>query len=165
MRQGDGNLNCLSSVSWFLDCFQLVCESQSQCALMRSIEFVVHGRFNLEPFPLVFAKLFRYQKNPNLKSIPSRMMPTNENMYRREIFFPSALQCLFFIDQKTFAVAPKNTFRHGTKPTTKCFSRLRLNILGFLYLISFFPPFSSRVSFEKWYFDFRNNGNYVWHNL
>lgn len=97
---------------------------------------------------LLFLRICSVSKNPILKSTPSRMMPTNENMYRREIFFPSALQCLFFIDQKTFLLPQKNTFRHGTKPTTKCFSRLRLNILGFLYLISFFLP-SQAVSLLK----------------
>lgn len=68
----------------------------------------------------------------------------------------------------------KNTFRHQQSQPQMLFSNAS-KYFGFLYLILFF--FSSPLaaftataqskgeSFEKWYFDFLNNGNYVWHNL
>lgn len=162
MRQGDGNLNCLSSVSWFSDCFQLVCESQ--CALMRSIEFVVHGRFNLEPFSLVFANLLGIKKpHTEIYTIPNDAHE-REHVPKRDLL-PVRFTMPFLHWSEDFSVAPKKYISARHKANHKMLFSTASKYFGFSLFNFVLPPFLSRISFEKWYFDFRNNGNYVWHNL
>lgn len=84
-----------------------------------------------------------------------KLVNIDRNLIQKEIFFPSSFQSNFFIDQKNrFLCCPKKkatktqeerrtkyiSARH--KANHKCCSRMRLNILGFLYLsLFFFPPF------------------------
>lgn len=138
-------------------------------SLIRQIEFEVHGRFNLEPFSAQNALkiseiLLAVLSKPQQHEIYTNSTDIHEHVPERDLLPVSfAMPFLHWSEHFPFPKDNKNTFRHNTKPNHKCCSRMRLNILGFLYLILFFQflfftteKFVSR-SFEKWYFDFLNN--------
>lgn len=93
-------------------------------SLIRQIEFEVHGRFNLEPFfaqnALKISEILWlcWVNLNNMKSIPTQLI--SMNMDQSEIFFPSPLQCLFFIDQNIFRSQKRQqkyiSAQHKAKP-------------------------------------------------
>lgn len=116
-------------------------------ALIRSTELHVYGRFNLEP--LLFRNSrksanFFISENLNMKSTPARWCPDE-----RDSIKPSSRPLCIALFRHWSERFSKRTqhesiFRHSTKPDHKCYSRMRLNILGFSITILFFSSSSSK---------------------